>query len=459
MSGLVKATLQRIWSTETDTETEGDPVEVQFNPASLRLALSNTVEGGQSRGRQARQFIGSSSTQLSFDLVFDTADEGTPDGRPRSVREKTALVEQFVVPEVKGTDKQAPPKVRFQWNDLIIDGIISSLTIDLDFFASDGTPLRAKMGVSIQEQDAKYQFLQRGAGANQDNHPTDRSALALAGESLADFAARMGLDPAAWRGLSASVEGSLSLEAGVEIDFNSNLSASAGLGATFGVEAGVSASLEASFGLEGGARAGGSSSSGRALAASGGVSAAIETVESLKASTAADATRKAFGVSAPAPASRTSTASGSASAAVRPSTPIAVNAPVARPSMPEQPRTPLSLSGLPSPTQQSQAPSRPAPPQADPRATTFGLGVPLRPRVSGAADQRAGAVSGQVPLRPAHAAHQVPETRDPSAPPWTQLPAGDRVRAAVKATQAQRSPRRGCGCRGACSHRGGPSWR
>ncbi|WP_224360835.1 CIS tube protein [Hyalangium versicolor] len=451
MSGLVKATLQRIWSTETDTETEGDPVEVQFNPASLRLALSNTVEGGQSKGRQARQFIGSSSTNLSFDLVFDTADEGTPDGRPRSVREKTALVEQFVVPEVKGNDKQAPPKVRFQWNDLIIDGIISSLTIDLDFFASDGTPLRAKMGVSIQEQDAKYQFLQRGAGANRDNHPTDKSALALAGESLADFATRMGLDPAAWRGLSASVEGTLSLEAGVEIDFNSNLSASAGLGASIGVEAGVSASLEASFGLEGNASTRDTTSSGLALAASGGVGAAIETVQSLKADTAADAARKSFGVPSASTASSTT--------ATRTPSALTTTSPVARPSMPEQSRTPLSLSGVPSLTQQAQAPSRPAPPQADPRATSFGLGVPLRPRVTGAVDQRAGAVSGHVPLRPAQASNQVPETRDPAAPPWTQLPAGDKVRAAAQARQAQRSPSRKCGCRGACSHGGGPSWR
>ena len=38
----------------------------------------------------------------------------------------------------------------------IIDGIIESVSIDFDLFAANGTPLRAKMGVAIKEQDAKY---------------------------------------------------------------------------------------------------------------------------------------------------------------------------------------------------------------------------------------------------------------------------------------------------------------
>ena len=132
MSGLKKATLQEIKADEQGS-TVGPPIEVQFNPSSLKLQLTNTVEGGVSRTRQARQFLGKGSTVLSFDLIFDTADDA-PDstGKARSVRERTAAVEKFVVPKIEGNNKQAPPRVRFHWGDLEITGVISSLTIDND---------------------------------------------------------------------------------------------------------------------------------------------------------------------------------------------------------------------------------------------------------------------------------------------------------------------------------------
>ena len=59
--------------------------------------------------------IGANATVLSLELVFDTADEGTTDS-PRSVREKTAAVERFVLPrQSQGDNKnQVPPKLRFQ---------------------------------------------------------------------------------------------------------------------------------------------------------------------------------------------------------------------------------------------------------------------------------------------------------------------------------------------------------
>lgn len=232
MSQLEKATLTPIKSDESGSEL-GPPIDVQFNPASLRLQITNSTEGGESRGRQARQYTGSSSTSLTLDLVFDTADEGSTDS-PRSVREKTAAVEQFVYPKGEGEEKQAPPKLRFQWGDLILEGVVDSLTIDLDHFAGNGVPLRAKVGFSFKEQDRKYEFLASGPGANRKAGaalPGGASlgiaggvslgisaqasvGLSIGGESAAEFAVRAGVDPAAWRGLSfeASAGGSLSLD-------------------------------------------------------------------------------------------------------------------------------------------------------------------------------------------------------------------------------------------------------
>ena len=487
---LEKATLQEI-SADPTPKLQGDPIQVQFNPASLKLELANVVEGGDTRS-QTRQFLGKTSTTLSFDLHFDTADEGTS-SEPVSVRTRTAAIEKFVLPKTEGSSKSAPPKARFVWDELRIDGIIESLSIDFDLFAPNGTPLRAKMSVSIKEQDAKYQAGILGPGSNQPIEasppgstgtrpgtaiaaPPDRSADALDGESVADFAARMGLDPTAWRGIAAGLGAgsSLSLSAGVSVDFSASLSAGAGIGVSAGVEASASASIGASFGLEAGvsisAGASSSASAGFALSAAGGVGAAIETVAIVGAQTAASDARRSFGSAVPAlpPATpsvtssagataigTTSISSASASAVTAvPGVPPPSSTP--RPVMPDQSRAPLQKRGttgqsLPSASAQAAAPAAPAPPMADPRATSFGFGVPLRPRVGSAADLRSSAAAGRVPLRPRSQAVDVLSGNDPSAPPWTQLPAGGASRNADRA-QAQRHPARPCGCSGSCGH-------
>jgi hypothetical protein len=463
---LRKATLQEI-SADDPPRNLGDPIPVQFNPTTLRLALSNQVEGGETRGRQNRQFLGSSSTTLTLDLVFDSADEGS-DATPRNVREKTALVEKFVVPKIEGENKQAPPKVRFHWGRLVIEGLVDSVNIDFDHFAADGTPLRAKVGLSIKEQDSKYQFLQAGPGANRQSNATspggatagapgssgsggDRSALSLAGESAADFAARVGVDPGAWRGLAAGLDSTLSLQAGLEIGFDSSLSLGAGVGVSLGVQAGVSVSLEASLGLEAGVTAvagvgtGANLAAGFNLAAAGGVGAAIESVKIASAQTAQAQARQSFlAPSAPAAPAGTATASGTRAL------PVNVGAGRAQAGLPEQGRTPLKREGLPAPG--AAAPSAPLPPRADPRATTFAFGVPVRPTVGSIADQRSGSVQGAVALRPRTRSGAPPVSDDPTTPRWEALPLQP---AGARAPAIGRKSRGPCGCRGPCSHRGG----
>ena len=49
------------------------------------------------------------------------------------------------------------PAVRFAWGTIVFDGIIEQVTEDLDYFAADGTPLRAKVGVTITEQNFHYE--------------------------------------------------------------------------------------------------------------------------------------------------------------------------------------------------------------------------------------------------------------------------------------------------------------
>ncbi|MEW5928573.1 MAG: hypothetical protein AB1941_13980, partial [Gemmatimonadota bacterium] len=94
-----------------------------------------------------------------------------------------------------------------------------------------------------------------------------------------------------------------------------------------------------------------------------------------------------------------------------------------------------------------------APPRADPRATSYGFGVPLRPRTGPAALASAGTVA----LRPYAPAREVPTTRDPTVPSWVQLPAASSQSTASKAPAGGAGKRVGgrtdCGC--GCGPRGG----
>lgn len=362
-----------------------ETVVVQFNPASLRLTMSNSVDGGVSRGRQAQQFVGRSSTTLHVELEFDTADEGTT-AEPVDVRTRTGQVARFVLPG-EGS-KQAPPRVQFRWSTLAVRGVMTSLTEELDLFAPGGVPLRAKLSVEIKEQDPTFEALESGPGKNPDTgaapagegvaegngpgtapaQPTGadaRTAEALDGESAADFLARNDQPPQAWRAVAGLVGDALALAAGTSIDFSSSLSLGAGIGISAGFEAGLDVSIGATLGAAvsaaagspGGANATTGTAEGFALAAAGGVSAAIQQQAIEETTTAAAASLSAFGLPAAPAAGGGTVSSGRPSGAASPASALAAGVAAPRP--------------LP----------RPAPPQADPRAVSYGRGVPLRQRI------------------------------------------------------------------------------
>ncbi len=459
MPQLEKAVLE-----EVGGAAPNPPLPIQFNPTSLRMQISNRTEGGDQQGRQARQYVGTGSTTLSLELVYDTADEGTTD-RPRSAIEYTSRLEYFVTPRSNGNQRQAPPRVRFRWGQLSLEGVIESLSVDFDLFAHDGTPLRAKASLSIKGQNPEYEFGEIGPAANQGggepapgqpkaaqpgaknnplsnalnglmNNPVTNAlskaqgvlnaftsdlnskiARALDGESLAQLAQRAGLDPNAWRALAAGLSNPLTLSAGLEVPIGGRIGLSAGIGARIGVQAGSGASPQVSLGLApsnaqaaAGAGAGGQIAAlaqGYALAGAGGVGAAIEQLKTGTVQADRRDAKLAFagvaGVIAP-PAA--------APSAVDPDVRMGVF--VRR---------------------------------ADPRAISFGAGVPLRDLIQTATDQRANALNGQTRLKTGSPPQEPGfplATLDPTRPGWTALP----LRGGGAAAQTKGKSGCGCGCTG-----------
>jgi hypothetical protein len=338
MKPLARATLQRLRKARSagknkpvKVRLEGPELAVQFNPASLKISRSNNIDrGGVTTGTQKRQHPSQESSSLSFELEFDTAEQGGV-GQHVDVREWTALVRQFVEPP-PDEPTGPPPAVRFAWGTIVFDGIIEQVTEDLDYFAADGTPLRAKVGVTITEQNFLYENKQTGAGGKNNKNVTqpgipspgsapgssgsrdpDQVVTANDGESAQQLLSRLGLDPAAWRAAMTGLDSPLSLPAGTPVQLGPEAASSGTLGATPGfatgpattsVEglaaalAGATAGLE---GVQGAAQAGGQAGlpaggAGFALAAGGGIAASARTVAAALVAGSATAARAAFAV-------------------------------------------------------------------------------------------------------------------------------------------------------------------
>ena len=105
---LEKARLQEITTAERPRPV-GDPITLQFNPTTLKISLKNQMEGGGSRGRQRQQYIGSSSAQLSFELLFDTTDTGA------SVRALRSDAVSIAVSMVSRSASRTTPAARWMY--------------------------------------------------------------------------------------------------------------------------------------------------------------------------------------------------------------------------------------------------------------------------------------------------------------------------------------------------------
>lgn len=522
MPALALATLEIVRSADSEKRAEGtETIQVQFNPNNLQITFAPANSPPPEEGRQQVQSTGTGSATVTMELHFDTADEMGDGGKARSVLQKTRPIEALTLPRsVK--EKQGPPLVRFHWGEVIITGYVATLSTTLDFFSEGGVPLRAKVNLTIKEQNAKLAYAKAGTGADGANATKPgaaglgaaggiglglsaslgagvgsglsaglglgaslaagvsvnaQTALAIGGESAAEFAARVGVDPKAWRAIATGqVDGTLSLRAGAEIDFRTDLSVAAGIGVSTGVEANVHGSIESAFGLSAPAvrdTSAAQTAPGFALSAAGGVSAALATVDVVRTESAATQTRAAF--DAPPRPALPSPASGAPAVAIadlsrglasvpRATAAAAARAPSGptsppRPDKPEQPHPPLGITGLPSPAQQLEMPAAPPPPMPDPRATSYGFGVPLRPRVGGAAQLRAGSLGGFIPLRPRQRTPRpglgqggvLPMSNDPSAPPWVAL---SNLGAQAIAMSSGPSHNCGCGCCAACRGKG-----
>lgn len=483
---LAKAILVRLKKTEgkgpnghATVAPDGDTssFEVQFNPTSLKISRQNNVDkGGSTIRTQARQNPSTQSAILTFDLEYDTA-EGDAAGQAVDVRTKTMQIRQFVEPSLDDP-KEPPPPVRFIWGTFHFSGLVSSLTEDLDYFSPEGRPLRAKVSVTITEQDPRWEANFAGPGVRDAQAATrpgeagaktglgaapapnpDRTAIAQGGESLQQLLTRIGADPATWRAAMEGLDSPLSLAAGAQIQLSAGLSAGAGIGMSAGFAAGVqlgaTASLGAALGLGAGAGVGLGASAGAGISTGTGINAGGGF--SAGAGFSADA-RATAGFSAGAAAGSTSgtgiaaseemaagfalAAGGGVSASLNTvlSARAAAEVTSARDAF-DVPGAPARGSAGASATGSSGFSASSGPFPVDPRTQSYGISIPLRAptgaiTVTGAVMLAAAGGTASIVARARGGELTVGTTA--GAAPWVQLPGSTPERSFADGQQRQR---------------------
>lgn len=237
-------------------------VTVHFNPVSLEYTVANTVEKKGS-GDKAKQFVSQTSGKLSFQILFDTTDDGS------DVRAHTEKIAALMQPD----EQRTPAIVLFEWGRYKFQGMLENYKETLDFFAPSGVPLRASLALTLAAQDVVF-----SPGPDEAPRPDDAVQVPPGANGVQDTASQAG-DPRAARdlgaangeeslrfptGLSLEVSASVTLKGPVAFSPSASLKGGLSLGGSLDVS--LSGSPGVSLGSLG-AGFGGSSSGGFGVAA------------------------------------------------------------------------------------------------------------------------------------------------------------------------------------------------
>jgi phage protein U len=189
----------------------GTKIDCQFNPASLSFQKQNAWKEVQAKGIKDApdlRFISAGSETITLDLTFDTTDTGKP------VTEKTDQLMQLM--QVNKDSKQSrPPDLLLQWgaNYISPQMVVTAIDVRYTYFASDGTPLRAQVKLSLRQVSETPVFKQNPTSHTPKPHKVH---TVLPGESLDRIAWVHYGDPSQWRRLAEANDliDPLSLQAG-----------------------------------------------------------------------------------------------------------------------------------------------------------------------------------------------------------------------------------------------------
>ena len=184
---------------------KGPQLPCLFNPSRFTVTKSNhwVADRVAGRGTPDLYFAGGGAASISLQLSFDT----TADGKPVTTYTQRLLTLMDIDPRLPGHDPKSgrgrPPWVRFHWGDFhSAKSVVEELSIELTYFAANGTPLRAEADLTLRQLTSERPT----ARQNPTSGTPEPQALhhVRAGETLDRIAAAHYGDAQRWRDIAAA---------------------------------------------------------------------------------------------------------------------------------------------------------------------------------------------------------------------------------------------------------------
>lgn len=271
----------------SDVAGNASSVTAMFNPASLKMSVSNKLQdenagASGNKGSKPSQNTRVTTTKLDVELTFDTTDMGSD---VRFGENGTSLLRALATAPEGNNPK--PPTVAFRWGNFAFQGLIESLNETLDFWSDEGVPLRSTIQLSMQQTETIDQG-KSAATLNPNNKPQTLAPVPQYGTGTSGVGAMLG-NAGAGRAIAAAngienmrmsaggsvaVSASVNLQAAASFSISAGASAGAGIGigasAGIGIGASAGAGVSAGFGIGASASAGASAGIGAGASASAG---------------------------------------------------------------------------------------------------------------------------------------------------------------------------------------------
>jgi nucleoid-associated protein YgaU len=166
-----------------------------FNPTEYKISQSVSISRAKGRWRPGGtvEYLGTSALTVSMQLFFDDFASAEGDVTP-----KISKLLDWQKPQ---PGKKPPPLVKFKWGNKQLDsfeGIITQLNINYTVFRKNGTPVQAKVDVTM-EGVRKWK-----PGTNPTSHAVDMRKVhtIVEGESIHAVATAELGRPAFWRAIA-----------------------------------------------------------------------------------------------------------------------------------------------------------------------------------------------------------------------------------------------------------------
>lgn len=139
-----------------NADRRGQKFFVQFNPKELKLEDTASWKSSDEQGKPQPllTYEKGEAAALTMDLIFDTTDQGGSSIQGRIDALRAFLNTSIPVTNAGGQSKR-PPYIDFHWKSFHFQGVCEKVAASILMFKADGTPVRAKVTVTLKERQVE----------------------------------------------------------------------------------------------------------------------------------------------------------------------------------------------------------------------------------------------------------------------------------------------------------------